>query len=328
MPNALIRIQRACVDALRRAVPLRALPLLCAGLFVVLSLPGCGRFKKEPDPQDVLAKADDSEITIGEFKDSLKRFLPEGTEGIPLAELIEIKKGLLNQIIEERLILKEARATGVAVTDDELAKQLESLQQAYGEEDFKNEVIEQYGDLNAWRKDILKQMTIQKIVEKSVKVEVSEAEAKEYFEKNFRPEDGKEVVRARMIVAPTEKAAAAALRRLKAETFESVAKNVSTGPEAKDGGDLGYFEKGGMPPEFEAAIFSLSPGQTSGIVKSPYGYHIFKLIEAKKSKKQTYNEVRGKIIEALKREKTERGYMDWVLSLKRKSAIEIKEELL
>ena len=81
---------------------------------------------------------------------------------MPLPELIEIKKGLLNQIIEERLILKEAKATGVAVTDDELAKQLESLQQAYGEEDFKNEVIKQYNDLNAWRKDILKQMTIQK----------------------------------------------------------------------------------------------------------------------------------------------------------------------
>ncbi|MFZ3073385.1 MAG: peptidyl-prolyl cis-trans isomerase [Thermodesulfobacteriota bacterium] len=320
MTNALIRI--------RRAVPLRARLMLYAGLFVVLSLPACGRFKKEPDPNDVLAKAGEAEITVGEFKDALKRFLPEGAEGMPQTELTEIKKSLLNQIIEERLILKEAKTQGVAVTDDELAKQLELLQQAYGEEDFKNEVIKQYGDLNAWRKDILKQMTIRKIIEKSIKVEVTEAEAKEYFEKNLLQEEGKEAVHARMIVVPTEKAAVAALRRLKAETFESVAKDVSTGPEAKDGGDLGFFEKGGMPPEFEEAIFSLSPGQTSGIVKSPYGYHIFKLIEVKKSKKQAYNEVRGKIIEALKREKTEHGYTDWVLLLKQKSTIEIKEELL
>src|SRR3990172_5236098 len=92
---------------IQRRASLTAHSMLYAGLFVVFSLPEGGRLKKEQDRNDVLAKAGEAEITVGEFKDALKRFLPEGTEGMPSAELIDIKKGLLNQLIEERLILKE-----------------------------------------------------------------------------------------------------------------------------------------------------------------------------------------------------------------------------
>lgn len=90
-----------------------------------------------------------------------------------------------------------------------------------------------------------------------------------------------EQVRARHILLPDEAQAKQALARLEAgEDFATVAKEVSTDPGSKDkGGDLGWFPRGLMNKEFEDAAFALQPGQRSGIVQSPNGYHIIEVLE-------------------------------------------------
>jgi len=77
------------------------------------------------------------------------------------------------------------------------------------------------------------------------------------------------------------KKAEAVLARIKAgEDFAKVAKEVSEDPgSAQRGGDLGFFGHGQMAPEFESAAFALQPGQTSELVKSPFGYHIIRALE-------------------------------------------------
>jgi parvulin-like peptidyl-prolyl isomerase len=82
------------------------------------------------------------------------------------------------------------------------------------------------------------------------------------------------------ILVKTETEAKAILERLnKGEKFANIAKEVSLCPSGKNGGDLGTFGRGKMVKEFETAAFALSKGQTSGPVKTKYGYHIVKRLE-------------------------------------------------
>lgn len=69
----------------------------------------------------------------------------------------------------------------------------------------------------------------------------------------------------------------AAERIQKGEAFEKVAKDVSQDGSASEGGDLGYFGRGRMVPEFEKVAFSLEKGQVSDIVKTRFGYHLIRI---------------------------------------------------
>jgi len=131
-----------------------------------------------------------------------------------------------------------------------------------------------------------------------------------------------------MIVVETKQAARNAKRKLETESFEDVAASVSTGLEASKGGDLGFFGKGDMPPEFEEVVFKLPVGKISDIVKTPYGYHIFKVMEKTRAGSQSFNDVKDEIVDMLKREKFERAYQRWITTLQEKTHIEIDEDQL
>jgi peptidyl-prolyl cis-trans isomerase D len=87
------------------------------------------------------------------------------------------------------------------------------------------------------------------------------------------------------------------------EDFHELAKSFSECPSSKRGGDLGYFEKGKMDPEFEKAAFALNVGEVSQVVKSSFGYHIIKVEDIKPEHVSPLDEVRDKIIGVLKSEK-------------------------
>jgi peptidyl-prolyl cis-trans isomerase D len=80
------------------------------------------------------------------------------------------------------------------------------------------------------------------------------------------------------------------------QSFAELAKKYSDDPgSAKQGGDLGYFGRGTMDPAFEKAVFALSPGQVSDVVRSAFGFHIIKLLDIKAGKTKTFEQVRDQI---------------------------------
>jgi len=139
---------------------------------------------------------------------------------------------------------------------------------------------------------------------------VSDSEAKAFYDKNAAKFMEKASMHARHILVANEKDAQDIIdtlkplkgKELKAKFIE-LAKAKSTGPSAKNGGDLGTFTKGQMVPEFSKAVWALENGQiTTTPVKTQFGYHVIYLETKTAAKPTSYEKVKNKIITSLKQQ--------------------------
>ena len=108
----------------------------------------------------------------------------------------------------------------------------------------------------------------------------SEAEVDAYLTQHRDQETAKERVLLRQLILPdlpTAKTARDRIRR--GEDFATVSKELSRAPNAADGGMIGWVERGQLPPEFEAAVFGLAPGDVSEPVASNAGWHLFQIVD-------------------------------------------------
>ncbi len=108
------------------------------------------------------------------------------------------------------------------------------------------------------------------------------------------------------------------------EEFATRAKDVSQGPSAKKGGDLGWFSKGQMVPEFEKAAFALAPGETSGVVESTFGLHIIHVIAKRHIDPNAFEAHRDRIHELLINAEMQSQTPRWIGGLKAAAVIKQK----
>ena len=146
--------------------------------------------------------------------------------------------------------------------------------------------------------------------------QVPDAEVQAYYNAHISDYQVKDQVKARhiLIAAPEGDAAKDAAAKAKAEgvlkqvrgggDFAALAKANSDDPGSKDtGGELGFFTKGKMVPAFEQAAFALQPGQTSDLVRTPFGYHIIQVEEKQVAHTKPLDEVRAQIVPVLQQQK-------------------------
>lgn len=153
---------------------------------------------------------------------------------------------------------------------------------------------------------------------------VTDEEIESYFAAHEREYLNEYRVSQILLGAPEE--AQQALAQLKTKSFESVAERFSIDPAARRGGDLGYLTKGNMMPELEAIVFSMKPGDVSGVVKSDFGYHIFKLVDVREALVAvTLDDVREQIMNTLLLEKRRRAYGELLDSLRASVRIEYRD---
>lgn len=299
-----------------------------AGAAVVLMALGAAGCSLRGDSGVAIIKVNDRVITAGEYRDALKRLLPP-EQGASREELKELKKELVGELIEEELLLEKAESMGAAVSESALSAEVDSIRMEYGEASFKEAIEERYGSLEGWEERIRRKLLVKAAIDAIVsEVKVSEQEARAYYRDNRAEFSRPEQVRARMIVVSSEEEAAKARAGLTPANFAAKAAEVSLSPEAKEGGDLGFFGRGDMPGEFEEVVFRLRPGEISPVVKTEYGYHIFLLEGRRKAGELQYQEVREKIVERLRAERGGAALGEWIDARKRASRIEVREELL
>jgi peptidyl-prolyl cis-trans isomerase C len=111
--------------------------------------------------------------------------------------------------------------------------------------------------------------------------------------------------------------------RRKPATVAAVASRASIAPEGKRGGDLGWFGRGqGMPEVFDTC-FRLQPNAISDVVPSPYGFHVFQVIEKKPPARRTLEEARPAIVARLLRDRRARAQEEYVAALRSQAKIQI-----
>ncbi len=273
----------------------------------------------------IVATVNGDPITLAEFQERFARagFKPE--QSIEM----EVKEDFLNRLIERKMMLREAQRRRIKIGRPEINKRIEALRAENGK-DVKEILNEQGIDFEKWQSDIWEDMMVERLLAREVgrHVSVSSSEVKRYYQTNPQEFQKPDQVRVRQIVVGSEAEAQRVMETLQSGAdFATVAHEKSTAPEAEHGGDLGYFAMGDMPAEFNV-VFSLSQGGISGIVKSPYGFHIFKLEDKRHAGKISLDEAYKEIAEKLRREKEDRRYKQWLTELRSRTKFEVNYQAL
>ena len=288
----------------------------------------------------VAAKVNSEIITLSAVKERaqlLRQKYAKSPVGIPEEELL---KEALNMIIDERLQLQEGKKLGFVVDEGAIDAAVKDISDKNGlAEGQLQEMLEREGrTFSSYRNHIRDQILVSKISRFEVgnRVKVSDKSVDEYYRKHQKEfwTDGQ--VRARHILFIAERGSSETNRKVKleqakivlskiqeGEDFAELAREYSEDVSASDGGDVGFITRGKMVREFEEAVFSLKPGQTSGIVETAYGYHIIKVEEVLLGKTLSLKETKDRITLILTAQKQQQGYDEWMEELKKTAFIEI-----
>jgi len=295
---------------------------------ILLCYPGC---QEENAPRGVLARVDDKVITLEDFNREFQemklenQFSPGGHETV-----IRMKKRFLDQLIEEALILKEAKRLRVTLTEQEVEGEIMKTKNDYKGESLREYLNSQGISFEDWKERVKEKMLIEKTIRLGSHYSgvISTDDARVYYETHRNAYILPERVKARQIVVASKMKAVKILRELKkGAEFEKLAVENSLGPEGRFGGDLGYFARGDMPKEFNV-VFSMDKGQVTKVVKSPYGFHIFKVEDKTPARQLTFEEVVDDIKRKITQTKAEQRYYQSLEELKRNAKIKINDHLL
>lgn len=240
------------------------------------------------------------------------------------------KEETLNKLIEKKMMLQESKKLNVSVSDKELNEQIKKISEHFFSEDYKDILKSDLVSYNDWKKYMQEQVIIEKTIsQQTADMQISDKEISGYYYGNIKKYKHEEMVRAYQILVKTETEIKDIKNRLNnGENIEKLAKIKSISPEAEKGGDLGYFTREDMPPEIVDIVFKLPVGKISDIVKTNYGYHIFKVTDKKKKGVESLKDVTQDIKEILKLEKKEKYFKDWIKKLSKNAVIKINKDYL
>jgi len=251
----------------------------------------------------------------------------------------EAQKAALDQLIFAELIYQQGLISPPADLDKQVEFKMSQNKAKFGSPAEFEAALQQSGItekelVEISRKDIVISSYIETKIVPSITV--SDEEIKKFYDDNKSGLAEEPQVKASHILIGVDAAASpevkakakekaeAILKELKGgKDFAAAAKADSTCPSKEQGGDLGFFGKGQMVPEFEQAAFALKPGELSEVVETQFGYHIIKVTEKKDADAPKFDDIKEKIAVFLKGQKTQKAVFDYVTKLRKETKVDI-----
>ncbi|MDA8083919.1 MAG: peptidylprolyl isomerase [Nitrospiraceae bacterium] len=323
------------MNAARRAPVLLFGILLVAGV-AVLSLPGMpAAARNEVISGEVLAVVNGDEVTRGDYKKFLMKVDPS-------LEARTVDSALLHRLIEERLIIQEARKRGITVSDAEVEQSIRDFistrKISYREFEKtitdKGMTVEEY---KKWLKENI--IVLSKMIYSEIDstIRITDKEVADYYSRNrglfvATPE---ELTVGAVIMAMSENPSAEEITDMKMKSlrivadlrkgasFEKMVSEYSDDKSREHGGIIGVFKPGQLVPDLEKALSTLRPGEYSNPVWTRQGVYILRLVRRVPAAYLPARTVQDAIRRTLTNEKKGSAYKQWVRSLWEKAAINI-----
>jgi peptidyl-prolyl cis-trans isomerase SurA len=292
----------------------------------------------------IIAYVNDDIITLSELNERTNAFVAARRQNPFLREeeqsLEEIRRNMLDLLINERLAAQEISRLKISVSDEDVDASIGSIMQEnrLTPETLEAELRKEGKTVEDLRKKIKAGMEQTKLVNREVrsKTVITDEMIQAYYEDHIEEFERKQRWRIQDIYLPftptdtpeerthLRKVAKQILERLRTGgDFSSLAKRYSQGPGAEAGGDLGFFSRGELEPVLEAAIEALNPGQVSPDIETTRGIHIIKLTEVDKAPAKPLDEVEETIRGLLYRREVEFRYREWLSGLRERSYVRI-----
>ncbi len=277
--------------------------------------------QKDTDPEKVIASSGDLVVTQGEIDEVLaknRKYSMMMSGGKPLELTPEQKeqqrKNAIRNLLVSKLTLAEAKAGGLAVTDQEIDEKFEQVFKMYGgkEKFLKAPGREDVSD-DALRKEMAETILRDKYIEQEVYSKIpapSEEEMREWYEKNKSKFGAPEMVRARIITVKVAEGASAedvagakgrllklAARLKNGEAFEAVAKEGSEDRWAPDGGEMGLIRarQARLGDDFDKAAFAAQVGKVSDPIRTSEGFCLLEVTEKHPAEQKSFDEAKDQV---------------------------------
>jgi peptidyl-prolyl cis-trans isomerase SurA len=256
--------------------------------------------------------------------------------------LAKLASQVLDEMVNEELIVQAAEGAKIDVESSEVQAALDEIKQQNNLDDagLAQALGAQGYTLQNYKADLRRQLMRLRAVNTIVqpKIQITEEDVHARYDQMQRRSEAVSAVRLSDIliklpdhateqqINDAKDKAGKAVERVKAgEDFAAVAKDMSDDDSTKQtGGELGWFERGSINPDWEQIVFSMEKGDVRGPVSGPQGLYVFLVTDIKKSELKSYAEMKDQLTKELRRRELDKQTQTWVEELRKKAYIDIK----
>lgn len=289
-----------------------------------------------PTTNAAVARVNGSDVTFEEHQAAFQNLVMQYQMlggGLSPSDQDVLRYQALEMVVNTKLILDAAKKEGVKVTNDQIDAELDVLREMFSSTDEYEAALQQAGlTERELRRQIEDDLIIQKAIEeKQETIDVSEEEIAAAYEAVnarhilIRPEEGEGELD---WDAAEEQVKELYEQLLDGADFAELAQEYSDDATATNGGELGFFQRGRMVPEFEETAFALEEGEISAPVRTEYGYHLIEVIERRRAEGEEFEEEKEFIRDQIVNERTNAVLDEWIDSLRDSAQVEIHDPLM